>query len=124
MGSTATFLALETVVLFGVHVKVFSAIFGLFGVGLGHVMAPRPPEPLGWRRQGAVVAAGLLTSISITIATGQVPLLVLGWSIGIGWAGIAIFQIVGARAKATARTIGSAALEELSERLAAQKDKP
>jgi hypothetical protein len=124
MGGTFTLPGPETLILFGVQVKVLSALFGVIGVGLGHWMAPRPPQPLGWQRQSAVVAAGLLVSVSIAIATGQNPLVVLGWSIGIGWAGIAIFQIAGAHAKSAARTIGSAALAELSTRLAERKDNP
>lgn len=114
----------EAIVLFGVHVKVFSAVFGLFGVGLGHAMAPAAPERIGWRRQAAVVAAGVLLAICITIATGQNPLVVFGWSVGIGFAGITIFQISAANAASAARSIGSAALQELSERLAERKDNP
>ncbi|MCP6167412.1 hypothetical protein NL404_27695, partial [Klebsiella pneumoniae] len=67
----------ETLVVFGVHVKILSAAFGVVGVLLGHLMAPTPPLPLGWRRQCAVVAASVLVAIAITIATGQRPLVVL-----------------------------------------------
>lgn len=122
--STFTIPGPETLILFGVHVKVQSAIFGIGGVLLGHLMAPVPATPLGWRRQSAVVAAGLLVAIAITIATGQRPLVVLGWSIGIGFAGITIYQLLGAQASSAAKSIGSAALDELSQRLAARKDKP
>jgi hypothetical protein len=124
MNGTITLPGPETLIMFGVHVKVLSAIFGVGGVVLGHLMAPVPAQPLGWRRQWAVVIAGLLVSIATTIATGQRPLVVLGWSIGIGFAGITIFQGWGAQATDAARNIGSAALDELSKRLAAAKDKP
>lgn len=114
----------ETVILFGVHVKVLSALFGIGGVLLGHLMAPTPAHPLGWRRHAAVVIAGVLVAIGITIATGQAPLVVLGWSIGIGFAGIAIFQTLGASSEQAARTLGDAALEEISARLSRRKDRP
>lgn len=114
----------ETIVVFGVHLKILSGLFGVIGVLLGHVMAPVAASPLGWRRHSAVVVAGVLLSLCITIATGQRPLVVLGWSIGIGFSGITIFQTWAAQAAAGAKSLGSAALDELSERLAARKDKP
>ncbi|WP_242415068.1 hypothetical protein [Sphingomonas panni] len=114
----------EAVVLFGVHLKVLSALFGVVGVSLGHLMAPVAPAPLGWRRHSAVIAAGVLLSVGITIATGQRPLMVLGWSIGIGFSGITIFQTWAAQAAAGAKSLGHAALDELTQRIAARKDKP
>lgn len=124
MDGTFTIGGPETIAILGVQVKTLSAAFGVLGVVLGHLMAPASPVPLGWRRQSAVIAAGLLMAIAIAITTGQRPLMVLGWSIGIGFAGIAIYQLLAAHATAATRTIGSAALEELSQRLAALKDKP
>lgn len=114
----------ETLVLFGVHVKVLSAIFGVGGVLLGHLMAPVATAPLGWRRQSAVVVAGVLISIATTIGTGQRPLIVLGWSIGIGFAGVTIFQVWAAQAASAAKSLGNSALNELTERLAARKGEP
>jgi len=113
----------ETLVLFGVHVKILSALFGVIGVGLGHLMAPAAVQPIGWRRHAAVIVAGILVSIATTIATGQRPLVVLGWSIGIGFAGVTIFKTWAAQAAAATKTLGSAALDELGARIAARKDK-
>ena len=103
---------------------MLSAIFGVGGVFLGHLMAPVPPQPLGLRRQSSVLIAGVLVSIATTIATGQRPLIVMAWSIGVGFAGIAIYQTWGTQTKDAARSLGSAALDELSERLKAGRDKP
>ncbi len=111
----------ETLILFGVHVKVLSAIFGTVGVVLGHLMAPVATAPLGWRRHSAVVVAGVLVSIATTISTGQRPLIVLGWSIGIGFAGVTIFQVWAAQASRAAKSLGERAVDELAERLAAPK---
>lgn len=112
----------ETIVLFGVQVKVLSAIFGVGGVLLGHLMAPVPNVPLGWRRQSAVMIAGVLIALATTITTGQRPLIVLGWSIGIGFAGITIFQAWKAQAARAAKSLGEAALATLADRLSSRKD--
>lgn len=120
MNGTITVPGPETLILFGVHVKVLSAIFGIAGVLLGHLMAPVAAQPIGWRRQAAVIVAGLLLSLSTTIGTGQRPLVVLAWSIGMGFAGITIFQGWADRARSAAQTIAGAALEELAERVAAR----
>ncbi len=113
----------ETLVVFGVHIKIMSALFGIIGVALGHLCAPKAIEPLGWRRHSAVIVAGLMTSIAIAIATGQRPLIVFAWSMGIGFAGITLFKSWAAKATMASRTLGNAALDELTERLAARKDK-
>ena len=122
MSGTIVIPGPETLILFGVHVKVLSAIFGVGGVLLGHLMAPIATEPLGWRRHSAVVVAGVLISIATTIGTGQRPLIVLGWSIGIGFAGITIFQAWAAQAARAAKTLGDRAVDELAERLSPPKD--
>lgn len=114
----------ETLLVLGVHVKILSALFGVIGVGLGHLMAPAAVEPLGWRRHSAVIIAGVMVALGVTIATGQRPLIVFGWSIGIGFAGITIFKSWAAQAVAATKSLGSAALDELSQRIAARKDKP
>lgn len=114
----------ETLLVLGVHIKILSALFGVVGVGLGHAMAPKAMEPLGWRRHAAVIVAGIMVALGITISTGQRPLIVLGWSIGIGFAGITIFKGWAAQAATATKSLGSAALDELTQRLAARKDKP
>lgn len=129
----------ETLILFGVQVKILSAIFGVGGVLLGHLMAPVAAQPLGWRRQSAVIAAGVLTAIAITIATGQRPLVVFGWSIGIGFAGITIFHAWAARAVDAVRSLGGTSLggaslggaasggagpDEVTERLSTREERP
>ena len=124
MGGTVTLPGPENLILFGVQLKVLSLIFGMFGVGLGHLMTPTPGAGLSLRQHVAVIAAGQLVAIAITIAAGQRPLLVLGWCIGVGFTGLALYQIWGASTKAAAGRLGSAALDELTERLAARKDKP
>jgi hypothetical protein len=114
----------EALLIFGVHVKILSALFGVIGVVVGHVAAPKAVEPLGWRRHAAVIMGGFMIALGVTIATGQRPLIVFGWSMGTGFAGITIFKVWAAQAAAATKSLGSAALDELSQRIAARKDKP
>lgn len=103
----------ETVIWWGVHVPVLAAIFGVAGIVLGHCMAPVIGAPLPVQRQVAVIVAGILLSLGITMVTGQKPLVVLGWSIGIGFSGITIFQTMGAQARAGMKTLGDLVVERL-----------
>lgn len=123
MNGTLTLPGPETLILFGVHVKVLSALFGVLGAVLGHFMAPVPETPLTVRRQSMVLAANVLVAVALTVATGQRPLLVLGWCIGIGFAGITIYQGWGEKAKAAGRTLSDAALVEIKAQLEARKAK-
>ena len=107
----------EVVIWWGVHVPVLAAVFGIAGVLLGHLIAPMPAVALPAQRQLGVVLAGILLSISITIATGQRPLMVLAWSIGIGFSGITIFQTLGAQSANAARTLTDAVIDRLAGRV-------
>jgi hypothetical protein len=106
----------EAVLWWGVHVPLLAAAFGVAGVLLGHVMAPVPATPLSLLRQTGVLVAGVLLSLGVTIATGQRPLVVLGWSIGIGFSGITIFQAMADQTRTAVKRIG----DELVEQVAAQ----
>lgn len=103
----------ETVIWWGVHVPVLAAIFGVVGILLGHLMAPVIGAPMPVQRQIAVIVAGVLVSLGITMVTGQKPLVVLGWSIGIGFSGITIFQTMGAQARSGLKTLGDIVVERL-----------
>ncbi|MES2755594.1 MAG: hypothetical protein V4659_13140 [Pseudomonadota bacterium] len=109
----------ETVIWWGVNVPVLAAVFGIAGILLGHIMAPVIGTPLPLQRQAAVVAAGILLSLAITIVTGQKPLVVLGWSIGIGFSGITIFQTLGVQARAGIKSLGDIVIDKLKSGVAA-----
>lgn len=104
----------ETVIWWGVHVPLLSAVFGIVGVLLGHVIAPVIGPPLPQHRQAAVIAGGILISLSITMLTGQKPLVVASWSLGIGFAGITIFQTMGKQARVGLKSFGELVIEKLS----------
>ena len=61
-------------------------------------------------------------SLGITIATGQRPLVVLAWSIGIGFSGITIFQTLGGQANAASRELTQMVIDRITGRTNA-KDK-
>lgn len=103
----------ETVIWWGVHVPLLSAVFGVVGILLGHWMAPAIGTPLTLQRQAAVIVAGVLLALAITMVTGQKPLVVLGWSIGIGFSGITIFQTMGEQARAGMKTLGDRVVDRL-----------
>jgi hypothetical protein len=103
----------ETVIWWGVHVPVLAAIFGIAGIFLGHLMAPVIGTPLPVQKQASVIVAGVLLSLGITMVTGQKPLVVLGWSIGIGFSGITIFQTMGEQARAGLKTLGDHVIDRL-----------
>ena len=117
MNRTVVIPGPETVVWWGVSVPVLAAIFGIAGVLLGHLIAPVPATPLPIQRQLGGSAACVLLSLGITITTGQRPLIVLSWSIGIGFAGITIFQTMASQAASAFKRGGDALVAEVTERL-------
>lgn len=104
----------EWVMWWGVHVPSLSTAFGIGGILLGHVMAPAIGAPLPLQKHVAVILAGVMLSVGIAIATGQKPLLVGAWSIGIGFSGMTIFQTMGAQARAGMKTLGDAVVDRLT----------
>lgn len=104
----------ETVLLWGVHIPLLAATFGVAGVFIGHWIAPVIGTPLPASRQAGVILGGVLLSLAIAIATGQKPLVVLSWSIGIGFSGITIFQTMGAQARTGLKSLGDLVLERLT----------
>lgn len=104
----------ETVILWGVHIPLLAATFGVMGICIGHWIAPVIGAPMPVSRHVGVILAGVLLSLGIAIATGQKPLVVLSWSIGIGFSGITIFQTMGAQARTGLKTLGDLVVERLA----------
>ncbi|CAN5550557.1 hypothetical protein BH09PSE4_BH09PSE4_21270 [soil metagenome] len=104
----------ETVVFFGVAVPVLSALFGLVGVALGQIIAPPTTAVIGWRRRSAVVVALLGIVLSTAIATGQQPLVVFSWGIGLGFAGNTIVETLGSQAVSGVRKVTDAFLSMIA----------
>ena len=68
------------------------------------------------------LAGGMLASVSIAISTGQRPLIVLSWSIGIGFSGLSLAAAVADQVMGGARRIGEAVLDGIAGRIAAKRD--
>lgn len=115
----------ELILWWGVQIPLLAAAFGIAGVLLGHLIAPVPAVPLPIQRQLGVVLAGILLSLGITITTGQRPLVVLAWSIGIGFSGITIFQTLGNGASRAVKQLTDSAVDKLPGRAGGtEEDKP
>lgn len=112
----------ETVIWWGVHVPVLAAAFGVVGIFIGHWIAPVIGAPLPVGRQAGVILGGVLLSLAIAMATGQKPLVVLSWSIGIGFSGITIFQTMGDQARDGFKGLGERVVERLKGNAAAAPD--
>ncbi|PTS73814.1 hypothetical protein DBR17_17845 [Sphingomonas sp. HMWF008] len=97
-----------TIVLWGVDIPTLSAAIGAVGVILGQLLAPVPTAPLGGRRRAALVVALLGLELGIVIATGQQPLVAMGWGIGLGFSGLAVAQALGDQALSGVRKIADA----------------
>lgn len=103
----------EIVNWWGVHVPLLTMVLGVAGVLIGHWMALGIGAPLPVQRQAAVVLAGVLLSLTITMTVGQQPMLGLSWSMGIGFAGLPIFQTMGEQARAALHALGNMVIERL-----------
>jgi len=102
----------ESLVLFGVAVPVLSSILGVVGVALGQLLAPPAVPPLGRKRRGVLVAALVALELCIVLAcsviTGKavLPLVAMGWGIGLGFSGLAAMQALGELAPIGVKRVG------------------
>lgn len=111
----------EVVLWWGVEVPLLAAALGVVGVALGHLMAPTIGLPLPAHRQVAVVVGGMLVILTIAIAVGQRPWLVLPWGFGVGFSGVTIFRTFAAQTRTGMKSIGELIVDRLK-RLGAGKD--
>jgi hypothetical protein len=97
----------EAVVLFGHAVPVWSAIFGLVGVFLARRVAPISPAEAQLGAQGRLALTLLLAlGVLALIVTGEKrPIVALGWSVGLGYSGLAFVHLVATSVVALSRMI-------------------
>ncbi|AJP73156.1 hypothetical protein [Sphingomonas hengshuiensis] len=113
----------EWLVVAGVALPIFSSGAGVLGVVLGMWLAPARAIPLGWRRQGALVVTLLAIILCSVIATGQQPLVALGWGIGLGFSGLTVAELLGEQARSALKTIGDAFIAHVAGRVGGGKGK-
>lgn len=96
VGSTAPTFGPPLVVAFGYEVPVLSAMFGLIGVCLARRVAPASVAGAKLGRSGNAALTGLLAmGVLALIVTGEKrPIVALGWSVGLGYSGIAFIEMV------------------------------
>lgn len=95
-GSTPPAFGPPVVIAFGYEVPVLSAIFGLIGVCLARRVAPASIAGSKLGRSGnAALTALLALGVLALIVTGEKrPIVALGWSVGLGYSGIAFIEMV------------------------------
>lgn len=112
----------ELIVVLGVAVPALSALLGVGGVIVGQLLAPTG-TPLTMRRRVSLSVALVMLELGIVIATGQMPLVAMGWGIGLGFSGISIFQALGEEALSGVRRIADAFIGAIASRVGgASKD--
>jgi hypothetical protein len=107
----------ELIGVFGVDIPVFSAIFGITGVLAGHWLAPAAPAPLDWRKTTLLLATLSLVTVAIVVATGQRPVVAIGWGIGLGFSGVSSVQLLGSQAGGGIKTITDAFFNMIAARI-------
>jgi len=105
----------------GVDVPILSLVLGIVGVGCGMALAPAPAVPLSWRRWIALLVSLVGLELGIVMATGQQPLVAMGWGIGLGFSGLGIAQLLGAQALGGIKTISDAFFSAIAARIGGSK---
>jgi hypothetical protein len=107
----------ELIGVFGVDIPVFSAIFGVTGVLAGHWLAPAAPSQLTWRKTTLLLLTLSLVTLAIVVATGQRPVVAIGWGIGLGFSGVSSVQLLGTQAGGGIKTITDAFFNSIAARI-------
>jgi hypothetical protein len=95
-GSAAPAVGPPLVIAFGYEVPVLSAIFGLIGVVLARRVAPASVAgaKLGPGGNAALTALLALGVLALIVTGEKRPIVALGWSVGLGYSGIAFIEMV------------------------------
>jgi hypothetical protein len=86
----------HAVIAFGVEVPVLSALFGLIGVVLARRVAPATDAgaKLGPGGNAALTALLALGVLALIVTGEKRPIVALGWSVGLGYSGLAFIEMV------------------------------
>jgi len=95
------------IIVFGEAVPVLPALFGLIGLLMARRVAPASDAGARLGRTGnAALTALLALGVLALVINGQrQPLVALGWSIGLGYSGLAFIELVAAGALTLARSL-------------------
>jgi len=93
------------IIVFGEAVPVLPALFGLIGLLMARRVAPASDAGARLGRTGnAALTALLALGVLALVINGQrQPLVALGWSIGLGYSGLAFVELVASAAMVAAR---------------------
>lgn len=93
-------------ILFGHHVPIMAALFGLIGLVLARRVAPVSPTAVRLGRMGNAALTTLLALgvLAFIIAGEKRPIVALSWAIGLGYSGLAFIELVSGIVLRFART--------------------
>lgn len=113
------------IVIFGFDVPVLSALFGVLGVLLARRVAPPSAVDARLGREGRAALTVLLALgvLALIIAGQKQPIVALGWSIGLGFSGIAVVELLASAVMGSARVALKAFTRGAAAEAAAWADK-
>lgn len=84
------------VIVSGVQIPVFSALFGVIGLLLARRVAPASAAGAKLGRTGNAALTALLAMgiLALVIAGQKQPFVALGWALGLGYSGLGIVELV------------------------------
>lgn len=103
----------ESIMLFGAEIPVWSAIFGVLGVLMARRVAPATAAGAALGRVGNAALTILLACgvLALIISGEKRPIVALGWSIGLGFSGLGVVELVAKSVIAAATVVLDGAAE-------------
>ncbi len=85
-----------SVILFGAELPIWSMLFGIVGVLMARRVAPATAAGTALGRTGnaALTVLLVLGVLALVVAGEKRPIVALGWSIGLGFSGLAFIEMV------------------------------
>lgn len=120
-GDTIVLPGPAVIMIAGVSIHVMSAALGLIGVVLGHLLSPPASAALTRQRAIALFVTLLLLELTIVMATGQAPIVAMGWGIGLGFSGYTVAATLGSQAQAGIKTISDAFIDRIARQIGGKR---
>ena len=96
-----------SIVAFGAELPVWSILFGIVGVLMARRVAPATAAGTALGRTGnaALTVLLILGVLALIVAGEKRPIVALGWSIGLGFSGLGMIEMVARAVRGGARLI-------------------
>ncbi|WP_343528741.1 hypothetical protein [Sphingomonas sp.] len=95
------------VIVFGAELPIWSIIFGIIGVLMARRVAPATAAGTALGRTGntALTVLLVLGVLALIVSGEKRPIVALGWSIGLGFSGLGMIEMVARAVRGGARLI-------------------